>query len=414
MGTHRGKLSEFSRRVARRARRLRPSRRVKRGAAALLAAQEDGGVAAWRWCCEDTEPEPRWVPCAPRVRGGTATGRGAVRRRVRNRKRLRVRRRAPRRARRRGRRRVRLARSDFRAFRLGFPRRDSWHAENADARRDRRRLPGRCPRGQSRLRRAPARGNGGEKRARGRGGLSPRAVPRSRPVLMAVSGGALLRAATSSGSSRAERGVQTKIPSSRGGPPASPVRRARPVASTSPSPRASPTPRRRQRGRPPRRRARGRLEISGNFQTFRASRAVRIVCGLATCLHSPSHELLAVTERGNVLCLSPGLRGFDAEASVSQASENEKQKTHSTRPSGAFAARISSRAPISRRWNRRRVLASPRRTEVRDDRPSLDHRAWTVSVPRPQIVGGQHHLDRKNGDTRNARRARRRLSRRTI
>ena len=32
---------------------------------ALLAAQEDGGVAAWRWCCEDTEPEPRWVPCAP-------------------------------------------------------------------------------------------------------------------------------------------------------------------------------------------------------------------------------------------------------------------------------------------------------------------------------------------------------------
>ena len=36
---------------------------------ALLAAQEDGGVAAWRWRRDDTgndtEPEPRWVPCAP-------------------------------------------------------------------------------------------------------------------------------------------------------------------------------------------------------------------------------------------------------------------------------------------------------------------------------------------------------------
>ena len=37
---------------------------------ALLAAQEDGGTAAWRWCCEDTEPEPRWVPCAPAFAGG--------------------------------------------------------------------------------------------------------------------------------------------------------------------------------------------------------------------------------------------------------------------------------------------------------------------------------------------------------
>ena len=64
---------------------------------ALLAAQEDGGAAAWRWCCEDTEPEPRWCVRLPAF-AGTATGRGAVRRRVRNRKRLRVRRRAPRRA----------------------------------------------------------------------------------------------------------------------------------------------------------------------------------------------------------------------------------------------------------------------------------------------------------------------------
>ena len=266
----------------------------------------------------------------PAFAGGTATGRGAVRRRVRNRKRLRVRRRAPRRARRRGAAERPAGVPDFRAFRLGFPRRDSWHAENADARRDRRRLPGRCPRGQSRLRRAPARGNGGEKRARGRvGERSPRPSSRSGPSRAPRRCSRGRRRVL--GRLGRNKGVQTKIPSSRGGPPASPVRRARPVASTSPSPRASPTPRRRL-GRLRVRRAAPELraEISRHFRRRALANRTR----LATCLHSPSHELLAVTERGNVLCLSPGLRGFDAEASESQASENEKQKTHSTRHVG--------------------------------------------------------------------------------
>ena len=40
--------------------------------------------------------------------------------------------------------------------------------------------------------------------------------------------------------------------------------------------------------------------------------AERTLGRLATCLHYPSRELLAVTDRGNVLCLSPGLRGFDS------------------------------------------------------------------------------------------------------
>ena len=44
----------------------------------------------------------------------------------------------------------------------------------------------------------------------------------------------------------------------------------------------------------------------------RAVAAERTLGRLATCLHYPSRELLAVTDRGNVLCLSPGLRGFDS------------------------------------------------------------------------------------------------------
>ena len=72
---------------------------------------------------------------------------------------------------------------------------------------------------------------------------------------------------------------------------------------------------------------------------------------LAFCLHDPSRELLAVTARGNVLCLSPGLRGVDAETrtTISRAT----RETHATRHVGrlrGFASDRGARAktPISR------------------------------------------------------------------
>ena len=360
---------------------------------ALLAAQEDGGVAAWRWCCEDTEPEPRWVPCAPPAFAGGpplvaapfddayVTENGFVFDAA-----LLAARAAG----------VRLACLTPRPSTSGSMARARGTPRNADARRDRRRLPGRCPRG--RLRRAPARGNGGEKRARDATGLSPgllRGPPPRR-------GGALRGGGDSSGSSRAERGVQTKIPSSRGGPPASPVRRATRRVDL-PSPRASPTPRRRA-GRP---RPRGG---AGNFRKFpgvsggEPSDRTR----LATCLHSPSHELLAVTERGNVLCLSPGLRGFDAEASVSQASENENKHR---RPARQASSRRRFRR--ERRFRGDGAHGPRRRYPPGRSRRSTFTRSSRVAVhqPRPQTWADDTASIEKRQYYAKREKSRRRLSR---
>ena len=298
---------------------------------ALLAAQEDGGVAAWRWCCEDTEPEPRWVPCAPPAFAGGpplvaapfddayVTENGFVFDAA-----LLAARAAE------GRRRVRLAcltsgpsASGSRGATRGTPKTPTLVVIDVgfldvvlEGKAD-------C----AVLLRAETAGRNAREDA---ANLSPRAVlalgpvPRAAAVLSAggdefwvVSGGTggsnedtvVTRwSSCVAGETRATRRVDLSL--------AARVADAAAAASdASASARAAP-------------------EISGNFQTFPAASRPNSNTRLATCLHSPSHELLAVTERGNVLCLSPGLRGFDAEASVSQASENEKQKTHSTRHVG--------------------------------------------------------------------------------
>ena len=296
---------------------------------ALLAAQEDGGVAAWRWCCEDTEPEPRWVPCAPPAFAGGpplvaapfddayVTENGFVFDAA-----LLAARAAE------GRRRVRLAcltsgpsASGSRGATRGTPKTPTLVVIDVgflnvvlEGKAD-------C----AVLLRAETAGRNAREDATN---LSPRAVlalgpvPRAAAVLSAggdefwvVAGGAggsnedtvVTRWSHVAGKTRATRRVDLSLA-------ARVADAAAAAADASASARAAP-------------------ELSGNFQKFpEASRPNRT--RLATCLHSPSHELLAVTERGNVLCLSPGLRGFDAEASESQASENEKQKTHSTRHVG--------------------------------------------------------------------------------
>ena len=297
---------------------------------ALLAAQEDGGVAAWRWCCEDTEPEPRWVPCAPPAFAGGpplvaapfddayVTENGFVFDAA-----LLAARAAE------GRRRVRLAcltsgpsASGSRGATRGTPKTPTLVVIDVgfldvvlEGKAD-------C----AVLLRAETAGRNAREDATN---LSPRAVlalgpvPRAAAVLSAggdefwvVAGGAggsnedtvVTRwSSCVAGKTRATRRVDLSLA-------ARVADAAAAAADASASARAAP-------------------ELSGNFQKFpEASRPNRT--RLATCLHSPSHELLAVTERGNVLCLSPGLRGFDAEASESQASENEKQKTHSTRHVG--------------------------------------------------------------------------------
>ena len=297
---------------------------------ALLAAQEDGGVAAWRWCCEDTEPEPRWVPCAPPAFAGGpplvaapfddayVTENGFVFDAA-----LLAARAAE------GRRRVRLAcltsgpsASGSRGATRRTPKTPTLVVIDVgfldvvlEGKAD-------C----AVLLRAETAGRNAREDATN---LSPRAVlalgpvPRAAAVLSAggdefwvVAGGTggsnedtvVTRwSSCVAGKTRATRRVDLSLA-------ARVADAAAAAADASASAHAEP-------------------ELSGNFQKFpEASRPNRT--RLATCLHSPSHELLAVTERGNVLCLSPGLRGFDAEASESQASENEKQKTHSTRHVG--------------------------------------------------------------------------------
>ena len=300
---------------------------------ALLAAQEDGGVAAWRWCCDDTdtetEPEPRWVPCAPPAFVGGAplvtapfdetyvTENGFVfdaallAARADD-----------------GRRRVRLAcltgtpeekkTPTLVVIDVGFL--DAVLEGNADCAV----LP-RAP-GETRERNARE-----DSFATNRG--SPRAflalgpVPRAAAVLSAggdefwvVAGGsnedtvATRWCSRVAGKTRATRRVDLAAA-------ARVADAAAAAADASATSRAAPA-------------------------VPAASRPKRT--RLATCLHTPSRELLAVTEFGNVLCLSPGLRGFDADASESSESlretprrENEK---HATRHVGRLRGGVFANA----------------------------------------------------------------------
>jgi hypothetical protein len=81
---------------------------------------------------------------------------------------------------------------------------------------------------------------------------------------------------------------------------------------------------------------------------------------LATCLHYPSRELLAVTDRGNVLCLSPGLRSFgsgtdearDASASAAEREKSSKQKAeHSVRHVGRLRGFADDFANPAKSWH---------------------------------------------------------------
>jgi hypothetical protein len=81
---------------------------------------------------------------------------------------------------------------------------------------------------------------------------------------------------------------------------------------------------------------------------------------LATCLHYPSRELLAVTDRGNVLCLSPGLRSFgsgtdearDASASAAEREKSSKKKAeHSVRHVGRLRGFADDFANPAKSWH---------------------------------------------------------------
>ena len=81
---------------------------------------------------------------------------------------------------------------------------------------------------------------------------------------------------------------------------------------------------------------------------------------LATCLHYPSRELLAVTDRGNVLCLSPGLRALgsgtdearDASASAAEREKSSKQKAeHSVRHVGRLRGFADDFANPAKSWH---------------------------------------------------------------
>ena len=306
---------------------------------ALLAAQEDGGVAVWRWRRDDTgndtEPEPRWVPCAPPAfvggpplvtapfdetyvtENGFVFDAALLAARADD-----------------GRRRVRLAcltsgpsASGSRDATRGAPEGKKTptlvviDVGFLDAVLEGKADCAVLPRG----------GETRERNAREDAtNLSPRAVlalgpvPRAAAVLSAggdefwvVAGGgsnggledtvATRWCSRVAGKTRATRRVDlaaaARVADAAAGAAA--------AAHASASSRAAPA-------------------------VPAASRPKRT--RLATCLHTPSHELLAVTEFGNVLCLSPGLRGFDADASESSASLRETPRRgnekHATRHVG--------------------------------------------------------------------------------